>query len=142
MLDSFMSDRDYSTMLAQHAKELLLLLFSKETSFDVLANMAFTTFEPALPNELLPNDDAVLFALGGYTLQSARIEQGCLKFHAGFGRDNFASLVSIPLHAIIRLSMGKNVLFINFSICEHETQIQKSRNIFKSNPENKNIFGE
>lgn len=144
MKESLLENRDFALLLNEHARQILLLLFAQNREFEVLANMSMTSFEPELPKSLKPGGEMALFALGGYTLSSAHIKDNALCFHAGFGQNDFESMVKIELGAIIRLSIEKDVLFVNFSIYDEskdqQTQVEKSKNIFKSNPDNKDIF--
>lgn len=141
MLEEFLKNKEFSALLSKHAGELIKFLCVKNIGFDILVNMDFVSFNPDLPQDIKPKDDMVLFALGGYTLSSVKIIGQNLEFHAGFGANDFESIVSVPLKAIIRVSLDKAVLFVNFSI-PAENEVEKSTNIFKQNPKNKNIFGE
>lgn len=141
MLEEFLKNKELGSLLSSHAGELIKFLCFKGIGFDILVNMNFVNFNPDLPEDIKPNEPMVLFALGGYTLSSVRITGESLEFHAGFGANDFESVVSMPLKAIVRISLEKAVLFVNFSI-PAQNEVEKSTNIFKQNPKNKNIFGE
>ena len=60
-------------------------------------------------------------------------------FEAGFGKDNFGSLVQIPFSSIFQIIKNDNIVFINISATlENINQNPKnnSMNIFKNNPNN------
>ena len=80
-----------------------------------------------------------LFTLTGYTFQSAHIKEECLYFEAGFGKDNFGSLVQIPFSSIFQIIKNDNIVFINISATLeniNQNPKNKSMNIFKNNPNN------
>jgi hypothetical protein len=80
-----------------------------------------------------------LFTLAGYTFQSAYIKEESLFFEAGFGKDNFGSLVQIPFSSIFQIIKNDNIVFINISATLeniNQNPKNKSMNIFKNNPNN------
>ena len=46
----------------------------------------------------------------------------------------------IPLCAIMRISSGNAVFFVSFAMPEEPSETEKSKNIFKANPKNKDFF--
>lgn len=63
----------------------------------------------------------------------------CLYFEAGFGKDNFGSLVQIPFSSIFQIIKNDNIVFINISATlenMNQNPKNKSMNIFKNNPNN------
>ena len=98
-----------------------------------LDTIFFTSFNPSV----------ILFSLAGYTLSSVEIIKDEIKFEAGFGPDNFASVVNIPIGAIIRISIDENPILINFatySPSDSKTKQERSKQIFLNNPKNRDIF--
>ena len=77
-----------------------------------------------------------MFELGNYTLESAFLEDDFLIFEAGFGNENFASTLSVPLSDIIQINLKNQPIFINLSIQEkkdnEEDKRAKSKKIFSS----------
>lgn len=139
-MQKFLASGDFNALMKKHAKEVLHLLIAKNQNFDILADVEGIHFSPVLPKGLLPERDAVLFGLEGYTLSSAYVDESGLHFHAAFGENDFESMVAIPLDEIIRISAGNVVFFVNFSLPPEVDETEKSKNIFKSNPKNQEIF--
>ena len=79
----------------------LIFCFEKGVNFSVMANLPLVSFEPSLPDEISSGFSmpVIMFSLGGYTLESTMLTQDELSFEAGFGSENFASVVSFPLGA-------------------------------------------
>lgn len=145
MIENILKDEKFSTLMKTHVYECLEYLLSKDTEFCILANLKYTSFDPELPKEISSNfkSPVILFCLGGYTLSSAILTKTNLSFEAGFGANDFASLVSVPIGAIVQITIDENPLLINFSVYKedlNESRKQKSKQIFMSNPKNKDIF--
>lgn len=139
-MQKFLASGDFNALMKKHAKEVLHLLIAKNQKFDILADVEQIEFKPALPKGLLPEKNAVLFGLEGYTLSSAYVSENGLHFHAAFGENDFESMVLIPLCAIMRISSGNAVFFVSFAMPEQPSETEKSKNIFKANPKNKDFF--
>lgn len=145
MLEKILTDESFCNLMRIHVYECLEYLLKKDIEFSVLANLSHTSFEPKLPKSIESSfrTPAILFALGGYTLQSSVLSQEELGFEAGFGNENFASVVKIPLGCIIQILIDSKPILINFSVYKpnkDDTKIEKSKQIFMSNPKNKDIF--
>ena len=66
-------------------------------------------------------------------------QEECLYFEAGFGKDNFGSLVQIPFSSIFQIIKNDNIVFINISATLEnidKNPKNKSMNVFKKNPNN------
>jgi len=121
----------------EHAKEILSLLLNKE-EFSVIAYLKAISFNPTLPKHIMENfDEAILFILANYTLQSAHIKDDNLIFEAGFGKENFGSIVTIPLSNIIQIIQNNTPLFINPFANTITTTLN---NPFLQNPKNKKFL--
>ena len=90
-----------------------------------------------------------LFFLAGYTFETARIEEDCLIFEAGFGSDNFGSVVTVPLLSIMQVIVDETPVLINLARYKKEQKVKKeindggvknSMDVFLSNPENKKFL--
>ena len=109
-----MNKNSFIKMKTQHAKDVLYFLLLNKEEFSVVAYLKAISFNPTLPKEIMENfDEAILFILANYTLQSAHIKDDTLIFEAGFGKENFGSEVSIPLANIIQILQNDTPLFIN-----------------------------
>jgi hypothetical protein len=127
-------------------QDLIILFFQKEQNFGILCKIEDVTFNPDLPEDI--NSEfrpLTLFFLAGYTFETARIEDEHLIFEAGFGSDNFGSVVSVPLLSIIQLIVDETPVFINLAIESEdekkevkvdESGVKNSMASFLSNPEN------
>ena len=145
MLEKFLKDSEFASMMHRNIYDLLNLLTQKDIQFDILVSTKFVNFSPELPQEIKANfnPSVILFSLAGYSLSSVEISKDEIKFEAGFGPDNFASLVSVPIGAIIRISIDENPILINFatySPSDSKTQQERSKQIFLNNPKNRDIF--
>jgi hypothetical protein len=103
------------------------------------------SFNPQLPLHLRKNfAEFTLFALANYTLQSAYIEKGKLIFEAGFGKENFGSVVSIPIGSILQILIDNTPIFINLSATfggeTFSSSVENSMQALLSNPENKKLL--
>lgn len=145
MLEKLLNDSEFASMMYRNVYDLLNLLMQKNTQFDILVSTKFVSFTPELPQEIKAsfNPSVILFSLAGYSLSSVEISKDEIKFEAGFGPDNFASVVSIPIGAIIRISIDENPILINFatfSPSDPKTKQERSKQIFLNNPKNRDIF--
>lgn len=145
MLEEFLKDSEFASMMHRNIYDLLNLLIQKDIQFDILVSTKFVNFSPELPQEIKANfnPSVILFSLAGYSLSSVEISKDEIKFEAGFGPDNFASLVSVPIGAIIRISIDENPILINFatySPSDSKTKQERSKQIFLNNPKNRDIF--
>ena len=145
MLEEFLKDSEFASMMHRNIYDLLNLLTQKDIQFDILVSTKFVNFSPELPQEIKANfnPSVILFSLAGYSLSSVEISKDEIKFEAGFGPDNFASLVSVPIGAIIRISIDENPILINFatySPSDPKTKQERSKQIFLNNPKNRDIF--
>lgn len=148
MLESLIEDRDFAKMMKRHIEELVVLFFQKEQNFGILCKIEDVSFDPELPDGMSAEFRALtLFFLAGYTFETARIEDEMLIFEAGFGSENFGSVVSVPLLSIVQIIVDETPLFINIAVENREKEEEKSKNVdengvknsmesFLANPEN------
>ena len=122
-----------------HAKEILNFLLNEKESFDILCVMGDISFNPTLPEHISKNfKDIILFSLANYTLESAYIEGENLIFEAGFGEENFGSIVTVPIYTILQITKEEIPLFINFTA--QIPKPKKPKNPFELNPRNKKFM--
>ncbi|MFT7860695.1 MAG: hypothetical protein ABXS93_07145 [Sulfurimonas sp.] len=151
MLDSLVEDKDFAKFMHKSIQDLIVLFFQKEQNFGILCKIEDVSFDPPLPQEISAEfRPLTLFFLAGYTFDSARIEDGYLLFEAGFGNDNFGSVVSVPLLSILQIIVEETPVFINLATInkleetEEKTEkedldeegVENSMASFLSNPEN------
>lgn len=140
---------EYHRLMQSHIFQTVQYLFDKNQEFALACEVKYITFTPELPKDIKDSfDDTVLFILRGFTFESAQLNEDYFSFEAGFGNDNFGSVVSMPLLAIKQIFVGENPLLINLAHPELEDQKKKEESASKkssmeallSNPENKKLL--
>ena len=140
---------EYRALIQSHIFDTIQYLFSKDQEFALACEVKYITFSPELPAEIKDSfDDTVLFILRGFTFESAQLNDDHFSFEAGFGSDNFGSLVAVPLLAIKQIFVGENPIVINLANPEVEMEKKKeesastksSMEALLSNPENKKLL--
>lgn len=146
MLEQIIKDKEFASLMQKNLEEMIVHFFAKEQHFGILCKIEDVHFEPSLPEDI--NSEfrpLTLFFLAGYTFETAHISQGMLIFEAGFGADNFGSMVSVPLLSIMQVIIDETPVLINLATYEKEKEVVKkdegkglenSMNSFLSNPEN------
>ena len=146
MLENVIEDREFALIMQKNIQDLVIHFFHKEQNFGILCKIEEVSFEPELPESI--NSEfrpLTLFFLAGYTFETARIEGDYLIFEAGFGADNFGSVVSVPLLSIMQIIIDESPIFINLSEYKKVDEIKQkpsdagvknSMASFLSNPEN------
>ncbi|GKH60313.1 hypothetical protein CE91St25_06490 [Campylobacter ureolyticus] len=134
---NILKDSAFCDLMKNHAKECLEYLLEKNRGFNIVVNLKNVKFNPELPKEISDNfSNLIMFELDNYTLESAFLEDDFLIFEAGFGNENFASTLSVPLSDIIQINLKNQPIFINLSIQEkkdnEEDKRAKSKKIFSS----------
>ncbi len=141
-------------MMKQNILDLLAYLFDKGQNFGILCKIEDVTFNPELPEYMHESfAHLTLFFLAGYTYESAYVEENHIVFEAGFGSENFGSVVSVPLLSIMQIIVDETPIFINLSEVKledrygdanentvDEKSVENSMNVFLSNPENEKFF--
>lgn len=147
MLENIIQDRDFALLMKKNIQELIVLFFQKEQNFGILCKIEDVSFSPELPESINTEfRPLTLFFLAGYTFETARIENNLLIFEAGFGTDNFGSVVSVPLLSILQIIVDETPVLINISVYKEdateetikvdESGVKNSMASFLSNPEN------
>ena len=87
-------------------------------------------------------NEAVLFILTGYTLESAFRKDDTLVFEAGFGAENFGSVVTVPLLAIKQIFLGETPLLLNHATLPMPSspKATNSMEALLNNPENQKLL--
>jgi len=141
------ADDNFRKVMKSHCGEIMKYLFSSNNFFSFFCYIHQTTFEPELPKDLKDGlKHLTLFSMSGYTFESAEIKNNKLVFEAGFGENNFDSLVSVPLNSILQITVEDNVIFVNSgSSVEKKSpksssiSVSSSINAILANPKNKNL---
>ncbi len=143
----FLTDANFCNLMRRHIYETIDLLLQKGEFFSVLTHINSVNFDPQLPEEISRRFKPVtLFDIAEYTFESATIDDKNFYFEAGFGAENIGSFVTVPLSSIVQILLGDTPILINLSIEvasqeeHHKDGIERSTNIFLSNPKNKKIL--
>ncbi len=140
---------EYRTLIQTHIFETIKYLFDKNQEFALACEVKHITFTPELPSGIKESfDDTVLFILSGFTFESAQLNEEHFSFEAGFGSENFGSVVSVPLLAIKQIFVGDNPIVINLAepvIVGGEKKVgsaskKSSMEALLNNPENKKLL--
>jgi len=146
MIKDIIENEDYKLLVSKQIKETMQYLIQSDEEFAVTANIKGITFNPELPDSIYSQLSAFsLFILANYTYSTLELDDNYIYFEAGFGKENFGSLVKIPYNAIFQIIVDESILFVNstatvknfFSKKEQDT---KSFNAFKNNPNNDNLI--
>jgi len=153
VLENLIEDRNFSKLMKKHLEELIVLLFEKEQNFGVLCKIEEISFHPELPEGMFEEfRPLTLFFLAGYTFETAKIEDDMLIFEAGFGPENFGSVVSVPLLSILQVIVDETPIMINLAVEKEENDdkqsdekvdesgVKNSMESFLSNPENQKFL--
>jgi len=146
LLESVVNDKDFARLMQRNIQELIIHFFEKEQNFGILCKLESIVFDPPLPKEINAEfRPLTLFFLAGYTFETAKIQKDVLVFEAGFGSENFGSVVSVPLNSIMQIIIDETPVLINLANPELETIPEKKNELggvensmasFLSNPEN------
>ena len=148
MIEGLLASEEFHGLMKKHAKEVLETLLKQGANFSILTNIADVTFDPALPSHISQNFKPItMFFLAGYTFESTQVYNGRISFEAGFGSDNFGSLVSLPVEAILQIIIEEIPVFINLSTppkpmvqVPKETGVKRSMEALMSNPDNQKLI--
>jgi len=146
MLDNIINDKDFAVVMQKNIQNLVIHFFEKEQNFGILCKIDDVSFNPELPQDIEASfREMTLFFLAGYTFETAHVTDGYLVFEAGFGSDNFGSVVSVPLYSIIQVIVDETPVLINLATSRvnkdevkkvDEKGVDNSMASFLSNPEN------
>ena len=126
MLDNLVKEKHFANLMKNNIQEMIIHFFQIEQNFGVLCKIEDAAFEPSLPENINSNfNPLTLFYLAGYTFETARIEDDLLIFEAGFGPDNFGSVVTLPLISIIQIIVDETPILINLSTYKYEQESKK-----------------
>jgi len=146
MLQDVLNDPVFGTEMKRHVREVLEILLKKGTNFSILTNLTEISFEPELPAEIHATFKPItMFVLAGYTFESCIVDEWGVSFEAGFGHDNYGSLVCVPLLSVLQIIVDETPILINLSVDVEERPkpsskgVKRSMEALLSNPENKNL---
>jgi len=148
MLIDMIKEREFQEIMDAYIKDVLFYLLESDQPFGLLCNLKYVTFDPPLPEDLSELlQEVTLFMIAGYTFESFEIEGDILFFEAGFGPQNFGSVVSMPVLAILQLLVEETPILINmaqpmtnFKTEEEDSGVKSSLENFLNNPENRKFL--
>lgn len=141
MVKDIIENEEYKLLIEKQIKENINFLLKMNQEFSITANIEPIVFNPELPAVIKKQlSKFSLFTLSNYTYTTIQVDDNYISFEAGFGNENFGSVVKIPLHAIFQIIVNESILYIN-SVATVEKfnkdLRKKSMDIFKNNPNNK-----
>lgn len=141
MISDIIEDIEYKKLVEMQVKETIIFLLNKDQEFSITANIESATFTPELPESIKKQMNKFsLFILSNYTYSTVQVNDYHLSFEAGFGSENFGSVVKIPLHSVFQIVVDESILYINSvaTVEKFNKDLKKnSFNVFKNNPNNK-----
>lgn len=142
MLYDILQDTEFSIILKNHAIDIITYLFEKNQEFGVLVDISAVTFDPMLPEDIMQQlPEFTLFVLANYTYESAKVEESTLIFEAGFGAQNFGSVVSVPIESILQIIVDETPIFVNLTASiAQKPKPKNSMEALLSNPENRKFL--
>ena len=94
MIKDIIENEEYKNLVENQIKENVLFLLEKNQEFSITANIEPITFTPELPKVIKEQMHKFsLFNLSNYTYTTVQIDNDYLSFEAGFGNENFGSIV-------------------------------------------------
>ena len=104
MVKDIIENNEYKSLVEKQIKETILFLLEKNQEFSITANIEPISFTPELPKVIKDQMHKFsLFILSNYTYTTVQINDEYMIFEAGFGNENFGSVVKIPLYAIFQI---------------------------------------
>jgi len=141
MIKNIIENDEYKNLITKQIKETIIFLMDQNQEFSITANIEPVVFNPELPKTIKDQlHKFSLFTLSNYTYTTIQLNDDFLTFEAGFGSENFGSVVKVPLHAVFQVIVDESILYIN-SVATvdkfNKNTKLNSMNIFKNNPNNK-----
>ena len=144
MLSDIIKDNRFMTHMEAHITELVEYLLSSDQHFGLVCRLENVEFNPPLPDHIKESlNQITLFFLAGYTFESTRMDAGFISFEAGFGSENFGSVVTLPVLAVMQLIVEDTPIFINVAQPrpkESDGSIDKSMAALMANPQNRKLL--
>ncbi|WP_321469882.1 hypothetical protein [Halarcobacter sp.] len=144
MINNIIENSEYKDLVSKQVKETMEFLIEQGQEFAITANIDAVKFDPELPSLVFDQlSKFSLFVLSNYTYSTINIDDNYITFEAGFGSENFGSIVKVPLFSIFQIIIDESILYIN-SVATvdkfNKDAKEKSFNVFKNNPNNKNLI--
>lgn len=139
MVKNIIENEKYKNLVSTQINEIIMYLLNENIEFSITANLAAIDFEPELPKVIKDKLSRFsLFTLSNYTYSTIKINEEIISFEAGFGSENFGSVVKVPLYAIFQIIVDESILYLN-PVATVDKFMEKRRDsfsVFKNNPKN------
>ncbi len=137
-LEEFFQSNEYKELSKKNIYDTLALLLKKGIEFSIISYTNVINFNPIIPKEIIEFDEIAMFIIAGYSYESSSLNKETFNFEAGFGAENYGSVLSIPLEAIVQIAIGEELLLINHYEPKENIpeEVNKSMDILLNNPEN------
>ncbi len=148
MIETLLEHPDFRHLMKRHASEIMEMLLKRGVHFSILTNIADVSFSPTLPEQITKGFKPItMFFLAGYTFESTQLYNGMVSFEAGFGSENFGSIVSFPIEAVLQIIVEEVPVYINLSTpakqqepTKKEHGVKRSMDALMSNPQNQKLI--
>ncbi len=146
MINNIIEDEKYKELVSVQIHQTLQFLLEKNEEFAITVNVKAANFKPTLPEAVYDKlAKFSLFVLSNYTYSTLQVDENFISFEAGFGAENFGSVVTIPLHSIFQIVVDESILFVNpvatvEKFNENTVLENRSLNAFMNNPNNKKLL--
>ncbi|MEA3314992.1 MAG: hypothetical protein U9Q30_03980 [Campylobacterota bacterium] len=153
MITNVLENVSYKDMVEEHIYEVMEYLINNDYEFSITVNIDGISFNPDIPKAISKGfSKFTVFALANYTYSSIVLTEDNISFEAGFGSENFGSVVTVPLFAVFQIVLDDSILFLNPTatidkffekskpLDKKQTHEERSRNAFSMNKKNKNLL--
>lgn len=144
MINNIIENVEYKDLVSSQVKNTISFLLKQNEEFAITANIEAVTFDPELPTATLEQlSKFSLFILSNYTYTTIKLDDSAIYFEAGFGSENFGSTVRVPFFSVFQIVIDESILFVNSvaTVDKFNKDVnEKSFNVFKNNPNNKNLI--
>ncbi|SFV58791.1 hypothetical protein MNB_SV-14-92 [hydrothermal vent metagenome] len=141
-----LATRKFRELMQDHISKIIEYMFDNNEEFGIACEINDVHFTPDLPIEIKESlPEITLFMLANYSFESASLDNEYLSFEAGFGNENFGSLVQVPLLSIKQLFVGEYPILMNIASYIEEPKKEATTEIdsmsaLLNNPENAKLL--
>ena len=133
-MEIFESEK-YIQLVKQNNYNIIDFLLKEGLEFAIITYTNVIEFNPKIPKEIIEFDKIARFNVYAYSFESSTLTKDSLTFEAGFGEENYGSVLTIPLEAIHQILLDEITLSLNY----HEPKLKQKQNsmdILLNNPKN------
>jgi hypothetical protein len=137
MILDVIGSSDYHKIVSKQVKEIISFVTKESIEFCITSNVQAVQFSPELPSVIKSKlSPFPMFMLANYSFESLKLYDDYLEFEAGFGKENFGSVVNIPYLAIFQIVLDESILYLNpvatqTSLFENLNSVLKSKTKLK-----------